>query len=101
MLSYFIRHNFNSAVSDETMDYLWQNNCIAIHFANKTSLNKEDYPPKAKSAIETFKILNDNGGYIWAEYQKGKRVKVGKIKVASFSNTKGQQYKRCFKNARN
>jgi len=32
MVSYFIRHTYEMAVVDEAIDYLWDNNKVAIFF---------------------------------------------------------------------
>jgi len=95
MKSYFVRHTKGMAVIEEAINYLWEQDKIAIHFPfegeskknveDSTSIDEEDYRKvNAKRAISTFSELNSNGGYIWAEYRNRKYVKIGKIVPNSF-----------------
>ncbi len=93
MESYFIRHAGKEKLNvvDEAIDYLWEHNKIAIHYPgkgeeDKESINPDDYEDKvAKRAMHVFNELNNNGGYIWAEYRNRREVKVGKIVPHSFA----------------
>lgn len=88
MDSYFIRHTKELKVKSTDVDRLWRENKVAIHFPGKgekdsTSINPDDYKgdPAAQMAMKVYKELNDNGGYIWAQYYTHKhQVKIGKIK---------------------
>lgn len=84
------------AVVEEAMDYLWENDKIAIFFPDvsyddpeevedKVSLNESDYIYSgAERALPVFKEMNENGGYIWAEFRNRRDIKVGKIVPNSF-----------------
>jgi len=95
LIEYFIRHGSGGsssiAVPDETINKLWKENKIAIHFPgprdqDSSSLDPRDYiKPKAKYAIEVFSEINDNGGYVMAHFRtKPDRVKIGIIMQNSF-----------------
>ena len=95
MLEYFIRHGSpytdSLAVHDSTINKLWEENRIAIHFSgggkeDSTSLNPNDYKLHREIyAIERFRELNDFGGYMMAYYRtKPDHVKIGIIKPKSF-----------------
>jgi hypothetical protein len=91
-LSWFIRHTEDMKVIPEAIDYLVENNKVAIHFPESkrfsedlTSTNPEDYEEeRAKRAVTTFNEMNTKGGYIWAQYRPtenfpGLRIIVGKV----------------------
>jgi len=96
MESYFVRHTKKMAVVEAAMNYLWENDKIAIFFPDvsydapkevedKVSLNENDYEfPDANRALPVFKEMNNNGGYIWAEFRNRRDIKVGKIVPNSF-----------------
>ena len=95
MLEYFIRHGSpytdSLAVHDSTINELWKDNRIAIHFSgggkeDSISLNPNDYKLHREIyAIERFRELNDFGGYVMAYYRtKPNQVKIGIIKSNSF-----------------
>jgi hypothetical protein len=70
--SYFIRHK-NIAVRGDTLDDLWKQNKIAVHYPGDgtgpdfASIRLEDYQRADKAAIGSFKELSEQGGYVWAE----------------------------------
>lgn len=84
------------AVIEGAIDYLWENDKIAIFFPDvsyralkevedKVSLNENDYEFQgATRALRAFKEMNNNGGYIWAEFRNRRGIKVGKIVPNSF-----------------
>jgi hypothetical protein len=84
------------AVIEETIDHLWKHHKIAIHFPDvsynapeevedKVSLNEREYEyPGAERALPVFKEMNNDGGYIWAEFRNRRDIKVGKIVPNSF-----------------
>lgn len=98
MESYFVRHTKVMAVIEEAIDFLWENDKIAIFFPDvsyedpkeiedNVSLNENDYrlyDPGLTRALRVFKEMNNNGGYIWAEYRDRRDIKVGKIVPNSF-----------------
>lgn len=98
MESYFIRHTEDMAVIEEAIDYLWKNDKIAIHFPDVSyedpkevedhaSLEENDYryhDSGRPRALRVFKEMNNNGGYVWAEFRNGRDVKAGKIVPNSF-----------------
>ncbi len=82
--SYFIRHK-NIAVRGETLDELWTQNKVAIHYPgdgkgpDSTSIEPGDYHRADKGAIRCFKELSKQGGYIWAESERQLNAKVGRV----------------------
>ena len=95
MKTYFIRHTKDFGVVDEAVENLWEDNQVAIHYPgiswpppespDSSSINPDDYTkPSEKSAIRCFNRLNEEGGYIWAEYRSKKDIKIGKIIPGSF-----------------
>jgi len=98
MESYFVRLTKGMAVIEEAVDYLWEHDKIAIHFPDvssedpkevedNVSLNENDYhyyDPGLTRALRVFKEMNNNGGYIWAEFRNRRDIKVGKIVSNSF-----------------
>jgi hypothetical protein len=88
--SYFIRHTNKILVDPEKIKEICAKGKVAIHFPgggkeDSKSIEPEDYyKPGDKRAIKCFKELEENGGYIWAEYYTcPEEVKMGKIKPNS------------------
>ena len=79
MKTYFIRHSSALAISKETMNELWEERRIAIHYPvdnsgdferfDSESLEPSDYSGAAKSNLQRFKDLARNGGYVFAAYR--------------------------------
>jgi len=85
--SYFIRHTEKILVRKDTIEELFAQNKIAIHFPgsgreDSKSIEPEDYKKRGDiRAIKCFKELSKNGGYIWAEYYTCPDVvKIGIVK---------------------
>ena len=92
MQQFFIRHTEVLDIPDESLDCLFVNCIIAIHFpqrrfypeADFESLDPEDYrTPAAKQSMIVLNRLADEGGYVWAQYRQrdsrgryGNRVRV-------------------------
>lgn len=96
MYTYFVRHTRKFGVIEKALETLWNENKIGIHFPNvsedtpphvpdSSSINSDDYKTQSdKRAINRFSELNEEGGYIWAEYRNKKEIKIGKIIPHSF-----------------
>lgn len=79
MKTYFIRHSSALAISKETMNRLFQEDRIAIHYPvdnsgdfelfDSESLEPGDYSGSAKSNLQRFKGLARKGGYVFAAYR--------------------------------
>lgn len=79
MKTYFIRHSSALSISRATIDALWQQDRIAIHYPvdnsgdfelfDSESLDPDDYSGSAKSNLQRFKDLARNGGYVFAAYR--------------------------------
>jgi len=89
MRTYFIRHTEQLEVPNSTIDILWRNRWIAIHYperrdqglgeADNTSLDPNDYSGAGRAAMKTLARLSKEGGYVWAEYRNHPRCLVGKV----------------------
>ena len=93
MKTYFIRHSSALAISKATMNTLWQQDRIAIHYPvdnsgdfelfDSESLNPEDYSGSAKSNLQRFTDLARDGGYVFAAYRGKPGGKVGVVEPGS------------------
>jgi hypothetical protein len=76
-------------ITKEATTELFNKKLIAVHFQNTPEesdnvdyLDINNYKASsAKRAIKIFKELNENGGYIWAEYFE--KIRIGKVKPYS------------------
>jgi hypothetical protein len=94
--SYFVRHTDGMSIGDDAIDDLWDKNKIAIHYPEHerfsedlTSLDPEQYHGEGRTAVEVLREMNEQGGYVWAQYRPTKRfpslrLKIGKIAPHSF-----------------
>ena len=72
-------------VVEDDRNHLWDENKIAIHFEDRESMDEKDYRTKvAKNAVRTFRTMNDDGGYIWAEYRNIDHIKIGIVNQSSY-----------------
>jgi len=91
--TYFIRHSSALDIDAETLETLWAEDKIAIHyphdehgtFANgdSRSINPKDYVSSAKSALQRLLNLAIDGGYVFATYRGRPGGKVGFVKPGS------------------
>ena len=89
MKTYFIRHSSKLDIDRATIDELYENGIIAIHYpwasdnesreTDSKSLNPEDYDRSGKSALKTLWDISKNGGYICAEYRNTKGALIGYV----------------------
>lgn len=90
--SYFVRHTQDIAVSTQAWQSLYEENRIAIHFPDagnetNTRLDPASYRDRAaRQPVEVFRVLNELGGFVWAQFKlpAGTRVKVGRVIPGSF-----------------
>ncbi|MDV6326889.1 hypothetical protein Q5L94_02395 [Idiomarina sp. Sol25] len=93
MKTYFIRHSSALAIDKATMDELWQQDRVAIHYPvdnsgnfgdfDSESLDPDDYSGSAKSNLQRFKDLARHGGYVFAAYRGKPGGKVGVVEPGS------------------
>lgn len=91
--TYFIRHSSALDADTETLEALWSENRIAIHYphdlsgtfedGDSQSLNPSDYAGNARSALHRLHELAQNGGYVFATYRRKAGGKVGFVKPGS------------------
>lgn len=91
--TYFIRHSSALDVDASTLDALWAEDRIAIHYPHNAisafedgdsrSLNPADYAGHAKSALQRLHELARNGGYVFATYRGKPGGKVGYVTPGS------------------
>jgi hypothetical protein len=83
MKTFFIRHKSKLDVDSNTIDNLWQNNLIGIHFPNIIKekgtdlLNPENYENSSKNTLKRLIKIGKEGGYIFADYRGKDECKVG------------------------
>jgi len=90
MKTFFCRHSSDLDIDDETFNILWKDNLMAIHYPESLegwndlydcdSLNPNDYPKSAKSALNTLLKISKEGGYVFATYENQKDYKIGYVK---------------------
>ena len=95
MQSWFIRHTDGMRVISDAIDFLVENERIAIHYPMEkiysedlTELDPALYGDD-KDVIKRFIKMNKKGGYVWSQYRRtkrfpGLRITVGKILPHSF-----------------
>ena len=90
--TYFIRHSSALDVDDATLDLLWNENWIAIHYPrdesgcfeeDSRSMDPRDYAGSGKSALERLHDLAKNGGYVFATYRGKPGGKAGWVEPGS------------------
>ncbi|MBS7350289.1 MAG: hypothetical protein KIG95_09085 [Comamonas sp.] len=91
--TYFIRHSSALDVDEDTLDRLWKEDRIAIHYPQDTngdfsrgdsrSLNPSDYIGHARSALKRLHELARDGGYVFATYRGKTGGKVGYVSPGS------------------
>lgn len=87
--TYFIRHSSALDVDKETLEALWLEDRVAIHYphdeigtfeqGDSQSLNPDDYAGHAQFALKRLLNLARDGGYIFATYRGRSGGKVGYI----------------------
>jgi len=87
--TYFIRHSSALDVDANTLEVLWANDRIAIHYphdesgtfenGDSHSLNPADYVGHGKSALQRLLNLARDGGYVFATYRGKPGGKVGYV----------------------
>lgn len=89
--TYFIRHGSALDVDPDTLDALWAEDRIAIHYphdeigttGDSRSLKPSDYKGPAKSALQRLLDLARDGGYVFATYRGKAGGKVGYVNPGS------------------
>jgi hypothetical protein len=88
MKTFFSRHSSGLDIDRNTLNYLWDNDYIAIHYpetknGNKEidtrSLNPSDYETSGKKALNALLNISTNGGYVFGVYENQSDYKVGII----------------------
>lgn len=87
--TYFIRHSSALDVDSKTLEALWTEDKIAIHYPHDNSGNFDngdsgslipsDYTGHARSALQRLHDLARNGGYVFATYRGKPGGKVGYV----------------------
>ena len=87
MKTYFIRHSSKLDIDQNTMNLLWKENKVGIHYpsdkngelrkSDSQSLNPEDYAKNAKSKMKILIELAKNGGYVYSVYRDIDEIKIG------------------------
>lgn len=93
MKTYFIRHTKVLDIDDATLGHLIKNNLIAIHYPyleskkeehDTRSLNPDQYQDRtARAAMRRFVRLQNEGGYVCAEYRSLEGARIGKVSPGS------------------
>jgi len=91
--TYFIRHSPGLGIDDDTLERLWDQRRIAIHFpsdkegrlqeVDNASLDPNDYSGAGKRATRTLVELARNGGYVCAEYRSHDECLIGYVEPES------------------
>lgn len=91
--TFFIRHSSALDVDTATLEALWRENRIAIHYpydlsdafenGDSQSLNPDDYAGTARAALRRLHKLAKNGGYVFATYRGNAGGKVGFVEPGS------------------
>ncbi len=106
--TYFIRHSSALDLDKETLDALWSEDRIAIHFphdeigdieeGDSRSLDPADYSGSGKKALKAILKLARDGGYVFATYRGRAGGKVGYVppqsSVELISGKWGAKYNR-------
>ena len=89
MRTYFVRHTTELDIDAETRRCLWREKRIAIHYpqdregqlrrVDNSSLNLEDYPPKARRPLKALLELARHGGYVCAQHHGHEEAQVGHV----------------------
>lgn len=92
--TYFIRHSSALDIDTETLDTLWREDWIAIHYphdelctfeeGDSQSVNPNHYTGSGRSALKRLQELAKNGGYVFATYRGKTGGKVGVVKPGSY-----------------
>lgn len=109
MNTYFVRHSSKLDLDGTTLNQLWNDDYIALHYpcdnrndfssGDAKSTNPEDYSGKysgkASSCLKTFKELAKNGGYVFSVYKNNPGGKIGYVapdsKIELLSGVWGQK----------
>lgn len=93
MNTYFVRHSSDLDLDGVTLNQLWNDDYIAIHYPNdnynnfpngdSTSTNPEDYSGTARSSLKTLQELAKNGGYVFSVYKNNPGGKIGYVAPCS------------------
>jgi len=89
--TYFCRHSSALDIDKDTFDRLWNEDYIAIHYpwtkvntkgadTDTKSTTPDEYETAGKRALNVLKEIEENGGYIFADYKNQKEYKIGIIK---------------------
>lgn len=91
--TYFIRHSSALDVDTDTLEALWTEDRIAIHYphdksgtfdrGDSRSLTPSDYAGNARSALQRLLDLARDGGYVFATYRGKAGGKVGYVTPGS------------------
>lgn len=81
--AFFVRHTNRHAVGPDTIDRLFHEDRIAVHFPgsgaeDSRSVDPADYTKKNdRKVIGRLAELAANGGYVWAQYHTQRDCKIG------------------------
>ncbi len=88
MNTFFCRHSSQLDIDGDTLDRLWNENLIGIHYPNQLpggvmeetrSTNPEDYVKTARKSMNVLAQLASEGGYVFAVYENQGSYKIGKV----------------------
>jgi hypothetical protein len=96
MRTFYIRHSSKLDLDKDTLDHLWGNNLIAIHYPSfrddelididipdNDSLDPRDYMGTGKTSMNILTELSRDGKYVFASYGHQGDCKVGEVKPGS------------------
>src|SRR5690242_1177759 len=91
MLTYFIRHTEKLDIDGATLERLWRQHCVAIHYPHyaakpnwrsrdNASLKADNYPNgNGRKEMRILRELAANGGYVCAEFRGHQGCLVGLV----------------------
>jgi hypothetical protein len=93
MKTFFCRHSSKLDIDNETYNYLWENDYMAIHYPTSKhernevsdceSTNPNDYSGSAKKAINALNKISKHGGYVFSVYENQDDYKIGYVEPHS------------------
>jgi len=90
MKTFFCRHSSQLDIDATSLNYLWEEGYIAIHYPNPNpkqklpsedsqSTNPKDYSGVARRAMNVLTAIAKEGGYVFAVYENQDSYKVGYV----------------------
>ena len=87
MKTFFCRHSSALDIDNETFNYLWDNDLMAIHYpiskhgwkekGDSESTDPNEYAGSAKKALNALHKISRDGGYVFSVYENRDEYKIG------------------------